>query len=486
MRTAALLFVVACFGLVNVGAAQSAGEPARRQLLEAEVLASSERFYPLILESIASVRAAAGEVRASEGAFDLVFSADGFSRVDGFYDGTAIEGRATQRFRPLGASVYGGYKLSDGTFPIYEDEYYTNTGGTLSVGVLFALLRDNQVDDLRFAEQDSLLALEQAKFDVLLTKIGVQERALIAYWRWVAAGRRLQIYEDLARIAVERQDGLEEQIRRGAVAQILLTENLQNITRRQILVTAAKRDLQKAANDLSLYYRDRNGLPRVPVADQLPLKPAPVSEIYRLATPDASAMSDALARRPELAIVRTAIEREQNRIALAENADKPQLDFGVEVQQGLGNVAEGGPSRDSTDTKVGFTFSVPLQRNTARGELDRSRAELEKRQYQQQLREEQVGLEIRNIVLDLSVSRELLLLAEQDVQQSELMRESELRRVESGASDFFRLNIREETAADARVRYIQAEFNTRVARVNYDAATVNLGRLGITSAPFTQ
>ena len=46
-----------------------------------------------------------------------------------------------------------------------------------------------------------------------------------------------------------------------------------------------------------------------------------------------------------------------------------------------------GPSRDSTDTKVGFTFSVPLQRNTARGELDRSRANLEKRRYQQQLRE---------------------------------------------------------------------------------------------------
>ena len=65
----------------------------------------------------------------AEGAFDLVFEADGFSRVDGFYDGNVIAGTARQPLRGLGAELYSGYQLSNGTFPIYEDQYYTNTGG---------------------------------------------------------------------------------------------------------------------------------------------------------------------------------------------------------------------------------------------------------------------------------------------------------------------------------------------------------------------
>ena len=146
---------------------------------------------------------------------------------------------------------------------------------------------------------------------------------------------------------------------------------------------------------------------------------------------------------------------------------------------GLGAIAEGGPSRDSTDTIVGVTFSVPLQRREARGKIDRSRATLNAQRAEQQLREEQVAVEVRNLVVDLRVARELLSLAAQEVRQSELLRASELRRFDSGASDFFLVNLREEAAADARIKLLDAEFKTRVARANLDAATVNLERLGL-------
>lgn len=50
---------------------------------------------------------------------------------------------------------------------------------------------------------------------------------------------------------------------------------------------------------------------------------------------------------------------------------------------------------------------------------------------------------MNNLLVELNVSRELLLLAGQEVQQTETMRNAELRRFESGASDVFLLNIRE-------------------------------------------
>ncbi|MEM8817260.1 MAG: TolC family protein [Pseudomonadota bacterium] len=468
-----LLTALACGSLVH---AQTTPEPLELD----EVLTASSQHFPRILRSLAQRRGAAGSAMEAEGAFDLVFSADGFGRLSGFYDGIAAEGTVRQRIRPLGASLYAGYKLSDGTFPIYEDVNFTNTGGAAKVGVLFSLMRDRNFDRERFDELDARLNLREAEFDLLLTRVGVQQRAHIAYWQWVTHGRKLRIYQNLLRIALERQDGLEEQVRQGALANIFLTENLQNITRRQTLVTAAERDLAIAANDLALYYRDANGLPLTAVEEQLP-PGAPLNEIGNLVVTDAAAMSDALARRPELAILRTAIEREQNRIALSRNDLKPRLDFNVEAQSGLGSVAEGGVSRDSNDTIVGFTFSVPLQRRAERGRLMRSRAALEARRAEQRLTEEQIQLEVRNVLLDLRVSRDLLLLAAQEVQQSEIMRASELRRFQSGASDFFLVNVREETAADARIRLLQAELNTRIARANYDAATVDLERLGIMS-----
>jgi len=443
-----------------------------------EVLASSERHFPRILQSMAVRREAAGDALSAEGAFDLVFGADGFGRVTGFYDGTAVEGTARQRVRPLGASLYAGYKLSDGDFPIYEDEYFTNTGGAFKVGMLFSLMRDREIDRERFNETDARLKLRSAEIDVLFTKIGVQERALVAYWRWVTTGRKLKVYENLTRIAIERQNGLERQVREGARAQIFLTENLQNITRRQLLVTAAKRDLRLAANDLSLYYRDEEGQPAVPSPDRLP-PGVPIEEVSRVANPPRVATSEALERRPELAQLRIAIERERNRLALAENDLKPRIDLNLEVQEGLGSIGEGGPSRDSTDTIVGFTFSVPLQQRSARGKIDSSKAALNAREFEQRMRMEQIELEVRNLLVDLTVSQELLLLAAQEVQQSEIMRASELRRFQSGASDFFLLNIREEVAADARIRLLEAELATRIARANYDAATVDVARLGI-------
>ncbi len=167
-------------------------------------------------------------------------------------------------------------------------------------------------------------------------------------------------------------------------------------------------------------------------------------------------------------------------VALAENALKPRLDVGVEVATGLGSIAEGGPSRDSTDTIVGLRFSVPLQQRAARGRLAAAQAELQARAYEQQLLEERIELEVRNILLELAFANQLRELAAVEVDQSDIMRTSEQRRFQSGASDLFLVNVREETAADARIRLLQAELATRIARANYDAAVVDLDRLGIT------
>ena len=267
-----LLALAACFGpLSAVG--QDDSEPLKPQV----VLDSTLQHFPEILEAMARRRAASGSITQAEGSFDLVFQAEGFGRATGFYDGTTLSGGVRQPFRNFGGSLYSGYAISRGDFPIYEDQYFTSLGGKFKAGVVFSLLRDRLIDERRFELSDARLGARAADFEVLATQVGVQQRALVTYWRWVTAGQNLVVYEELLRNAASRESALARQVARGARAEIFLTENRQNIIRRMSLVTAARRDFQALANELAFYYRDSKGQPIVPDARLVPPSPTPES-----------------------------------------------------------------------------------------------------------------------------------------------------------------------------------------------------------------
>ena len=109
-------------------------------------------------------------------------------------------------------------------------------------------------------------------------------------------------------------------------------------------------------------------------------------------------------------------------------------------------------------------------------------AKLDALKQEERLMQDQIQLEVRNILLDLRTAEKLLLLAKDEVNQSEALRKAEIRRFQKGASDFFLVNIRENTAAEAKVRFFLAGLQREVAQTNFDAATANLKKLGISES----
>lgn len=452
-------------------------------LLPETLLERSARHFPDILASFEREAAARGEQLAANGAFDLVFKADSFSRATGFWSGSVVSTEARQRLRNRGAEIYGGYRLSDGRFPVYEDEYFTNSLGEFKLGALFSLLRDRTIDQQRFGVDDARLAAQQASLDVVLTQLGVQHQALKSYWKWVAAGREVGIYRDLLEIAEARQTGLKRQVNLGALASIALVENQQNILKRQRLVAEAERNFTMAGNILSFYFRDQRGLVTKPTVSLLPNK-AQLDPLPDMAQVLKVRSSDILDSRPELRQFRIAVERARNKVSLRENDLKPQLDFSLEVSRDFGAIAEGGRSRDSTDAIVGLNFSVPLQRRAARGKLSQAEAELREIELREQQTAEQILFEVENILVDLKTALDIVELADNEFQQAQKMVNAERRRFTLGAGDFFLINLREEAAADAQVRALQAEFTSRLAAASYDAVTMNFENLGLTAPLF--
>lgn len=447
-------------------------------LLPEEVLRSSALTFPRILEAFEREAASRADQLAADGAFDLMLNAEYYDRYTGTFSGGFAEGKATQPFAPFGGEVFASYRLSDGRFPIYENIYNTNELGEFKVGALFSLLRNRRIDERRFSVEDTRLAASQARLDVLLVQLNVQFEALRAYWTWVAAGNEIRVYEDLLEIAEARAVGLARQVQAGAQPQIALTENEQNLIRRRSLLEEAKRGFATASNSLSFYLRDETGRLVVPSREQLPSEDM-LADLPDIQSLMAMSRSEILDQRPELRNFRLQLERARNRVELKRNDLKPNLDFTVELSRDFGPIGDGGSTFDSTDTVIGLTFKVPLQRRMARGAVQRAEAELREIELREQRTADQIRVELDNILANLNAALRLADLADDEVEQATTMVTAERRRFRLGAGDFFLVNLREERAADAQVRAIRAELNGRLASASFSAATMNLNELGL-------
>ncbi len=448
-------------------------------LMPETVLRSSSLTFPAIFEAFEREAATRGDQLSADGAFDLMLRGEVYDRLTGSFNGNFASAEARQPLRPFGAEVFASYRLSSGRFPTSESGFNTTELGQVRIGAVFSLLRNRRIDQRRFALDDTRLAAEQASVDVLLVQLNVQLEALRAYWRWVGAGEEVRVFEELLEIAEARQVGLARGVREGARAAIALTENEQNLLRRRTLLEEARREFQTAANSLSFFLRDSSGRLVVPTREQLP----PLARLGKV--PEADALlalprSDVLERRPELRTLRLATERAANRIALRRNDLLPSLEGRAEARQSLGSGPAGMPSFDTTtDTVVGLTFSVPLQRRDARGRLARAEAELRELELRERRIADQIEVEIDNIIATLNAAVRLTSLANDEVKQATTMVQAERTRFRLGAGDFFLVNLREEAAADAQIRAVRAEIAGRLAAASYSAATINLVELGL-------
>lgn len=457
-------------------AAAAATMPAKSEPLTlAEVLASSRFHAPQVLEAMARVRGAQGRVVSAEGAFDTVFSADATSRLTGFYDGQKADAMVMRPLPENGGYAYGGYRVSAGRFPIYEDEYYTNQAGEVRAGAVFALMRDRAIDARRFARSYAEADVAIAEADRMMIAIGVQRQALAAYNLWVAAGRRLAVYRDLLELAQARQAGFKRQIEEGARPRILLTENEQNILRRQTLVVQAEQQLAQAAVSLSLFLRDADGVPIVVDNARLPSALPPLVAVPRAAIDPATIA----AARPDVQMLDVQLRQSSAKLALDRNNFLPKFDFKVEASRDLGAIGRGGSSRLGTEGKVGFSFTVPLQRRAARGALAQTNAEIEATRQRRRMLEDRINVEVGQLVVAVEASARLRRLAEDEQDRAITMAAAERRRFAAGASDFFLVNIREETAADAQVRALDAAIRQVSANAELAAVTADLDALGL-------
>lgn len=470
VRSLALALALAC----GTALAQPAPEPTpateATSLALSAVLASVERHHPLIRAADRDRDAADGELLAAEGSFDPQWRTRVSGAPVGYYNPLVADTSITQPTTLWGTQLFAGWRYGQGLsytgIPGYDGKLETNDYGELRAGLSVPLWRNGPIDraraNVRRAEQGRVAAAMSAEQQRLeLGRVAVQR-----YWEWVAAGRRLSIARELLTLATDRDAGLGERVARGDVPAFERTDNTRAIVQREGAVVTARRLLEQAAVELSLYVRDGGGVVRVPATEELP------SALPEPAALDAACMArdarEAASRRPEPRRFEALRERERIEREWADNQRRPAIDVTVAASHDLG---PGPQSRQGPVLEAGVVLDIPLLNRAATGRERAAAAAMARAEEQRRLAVDRVTADVRDAVSALDAARQRVDVARRELAVARELAALERQRFALGDGTLLVVNLREQAAAEAAIREVDALLDWQRAAAAYRYAT---------------
>lgn len=451
--------------------AASASEEERPLRFE-EVKRSVEEHDPRIREAIGKLRAAEGDVMTARGAFDPRIEGGGEIRTGGYYDLRRAEVELRQPTSVWGSELYMKYRVGldvNDRWPTYLDDQ-TLSGGEIRAGIEVPIWRGGPIDEERARRTRALRLEEAADYSLSVTELDLELAAARAYWSWVRAGQSRVVAADLMALAEERDAQLRRRLQAGSIAEFDVTDNERILLERRSLLVSAERALEQAAFGLSLFLRDADGLSIVPSPTQLPSK----TDLEFFEPVDDEIVIDRVLRcHPELGRARAELGAVEVDRALTRNQLAPELRGYFEYSRDLGELT--GTPLDFTLTgnvyEAGVVLSMPLLFRADRGRAKAALAKVEVQRANVRFLEDALRARTRDAASALRAAEAQVGLAEGMVRTAAELAEGERRRFEVGASNLVFVNLREQQAAVARIRYIEALAASAIEQTRWDVTT---------------
>ncbi len=432
----------------------------------AEVVRVIEERFPSILAAEQDRIAAEGDRLAAAGGFDPSWRTSGTVIPIGGYPSGRFDTVVEQPLPFWGSSVFAGYRLGLGDFPVYDGKLATNQYGEVRAGARINLLRDGPIDRRRANIQRTEIGVDVAARSLDQQRIDAVRLGTFRYWDWVGSGRKLALSQSWLDLARTRDTGLARRVEAGDLAELERQDNQRSILQRTAHLVTARRVLEQAAIELSMYLRDERGAAVLPRPTQLPGQiPEPVNfDVQRLA----EAERIALERRPDLA--RLELQRKQAEVEerLATNQRRPAIDV---VVMGAKDLGPGDPKQDKPMLEAGLMIDIPLLNRTATGRSQAASAQVRRIETQTQLLRDRVRADVRDAVSALIAAQERVQTTRTEVDMAQLLATQEAKRLDLGEGNVLLVNLREQAALDASLRYVDSLVDWHKAMAAYRAAT---------------
>jgi len=421
------------------------------------ILESVAGFYPLLRSSKADVDVSRGGVRASLGAFDLRLRGRFEQDFTGYYENSRLDTVLEKPLTALGSRVFAGYKRGEGDFAVYDGKAETNNSGEWRLGIDFSLLRDSTVDRRRTDLNRAEAAQKIAELGYIESLISNQAKAAQAFYDWVAAGRKLKIFRSLLDTAEKRDEILKKQVIRGEVARFDQKDNERLVYARRSLLIAQERKLIETAYKLSLFYRDEKGMPRVlkeqdipghGLEDVNPLSPA-LDSVIDESHPWYLA-------RPDLERLRLRIAQNDFEADLQSNQLLPRFDIQLSTSKDIG---QGSVTRRPQESIGAVVFEIPIQNRLAGGRLEAAKAQSISLQAQFDFAKDRARATIKDAIYAIDKFRQRYEVAKSEQILAVDLERGEQKRFQQGASNLVFVNIREQQAAEAAAKLVDAHLD---------------------------
>ena len=413
-----------------------------------DVLRSVSRCYPQIKIARLEINKTQGEYVTALGKFDPTLSLNSASQPVGGYINNYGDTELNIPTFYNGVKLFGGYRNGQGNWPIYYQNYLTNSGGEFRAGLSLPLLRDRLIDKERAGLLTKAETIRMKQQDAAVTKIKVYQEAIKAYWQWVQAGLQVETFKRLQALAEKRQKAIIKQANQGDLPTLAITENLQQIVQREQLLNQGEMIFAQARINLSLYYRDKNGNPEAPLESELP------SNVFEKSSHPAEGLFQ-LKQHPAL----KKLQNYSNIIKLKQNLSKnellPNLDATAYTfkQNGSG----GYPSLIPQAAMVGLSFKFPLFQREAKGKLISARNELQQISTEKKFLFDQLKNQLTNLYIGIKMYHHQVDLLNKELNLARKVQNGETKKFHEGDSTLFLVNQREQTTAQVRLNLINAK-----------------------------
>lgn len=453
--------VIILLGLNNLLGYSKPHAPQETQKLSLmQVLQSIDTHYPQVKIARLEVIKASGAFVNAKGQFDPSLEASTRSQPAGGYINNYGDTQLTIPTLYNGVKLFAGYRNGEGNWPIYYQNYLTNSGGEYRAGLSLPLLRDRLIDKERTGLLSSAQLMLMKEQDAEAIKIKIYQEAIKAYWQWVEAGLQLNTFKQLLHLAKERQQAIEKQASLGDLPKLTISENLQQIIQREQLLNQGQMIFEQAGVNLSLYFRDAKGNPLVPEARSLPDL-----------TSTSYAIEASLREHPGIKKLDHYAAMMQLKRNQARNELLPQLDATAYTfkQNGTG----GYPLMIPQAAMVGVSFKFPLLQRQAKGSLIQAESELRQVHVEKKFLYEQLNNEFANMLIGINRSRQQVSLLKKELTLAQKVQQGETKKFHQGDSTLFLVNQREQMTTQVRLNtlHAQVQLEELKARACYFAST---------------
>ena len=432
-----------------------------------DVISSIRETYPLLESALLARNIAAGEQFSAAGAFDLKIKGASESGPLGFYE-TYRHGLGFEQPLYGGGTAFAGYRIGRGFFQPWYLERQTNDGGEFKAGVAMPLLQNRKIDPRRAELWRTTFGRRRVEPEIQSQLIEFIVFGSFAYWDWVAAGRNVDIARSLLKLATDRKAGLEERVKKGDIAKIVLTDNERLIVSRQAKLTDATQKLRQAAVKLSLFFRRPDGKPFVPPDSMLPksFPDADRIESEQLKTD----IQRAIENRPELKVLNL-LERQLNvDLAQATNLLQPSLDAVFTGSQDVGKPTSSKRDKSEFEFEAGFYLNVPIQRRKARGKIQSIEGKMAQVSIKRRFTQDKIVTDVQAAYAGLTAAYQRIRQARRALELARTMEAAERVKFLAGDSDLLAVNLRESQTAAAAATLVDALLQYFRAKAAYRAA----------------